>query len=438
MPPISAASVALDLGSSVITTVVGEHDERGRLHILGVGQAPSAGIEAGQITHVSRAAASIRQSLDQAEASSARQILSVGFAVSGAHLHSLNNRGAVTLPSHAEPIRDDDLSRAIDSGKAVTIDAASALLHAIPRFYVVDSERRSFDPRGQHGQCLDVSMHLVTASQSAIQNAAHCVQSAGVDVELIAAKPVVAAERTVRADEKEFGALVVGLDAGVTTLTAYEDGAIAHTSALPIGASHIVRDLSIGLHCSNEEAWQVMQRHGFAIPQLIPEDAPPIELRGFGSQPSNGAGEDHYADPVFIAEIIFARACEIIAMIQERVTEQQLQQAVTGGVVLSGVGALLQGIDLLFSKGLSAPARIGAVGDVFGLSDSLQRPDALGAVGMLEWMLDSGDAVQAARQSGRRRRLGRNGQQGSSDGSSFFSTLSTGVSTLARVFSPNT
>ena len=235
MPPMTTASVAIDLGSSVITTVVGERNDHGQLHILGVGQSPSAGIEAGQISHVSRAADAIRHSLDQAEASSARQILSVGVAVSGAHLQSMNNRGAVALPSFGEPIRDSDLIRAIDSGRAVTINTSSTLLHAIPRYYVVDSERRSFDPRGQHGQRLDVSMHLVTASQSAIQNAAHCVQNAGVDVELIAAKPVVAAERAVRSDEKEFGALVIGLDAGTTTLTAFEDGAISHTSAIQIG-----------------------------------------------------------------------------------------------------------------------------------------------------------------------------------------------------------
>ena len=425
MPPTSTASVAIDLGSSVITTVVGERREHGHLHILGVGQSPSVGVEAGQISHVSRAAAAIRASLDQAEASSGRQILSVGIAVSGAHLQSINNRGAVALTSFGEPIRDSDLIRAIDSGRAVTINTVSTLLHAIPRYYVVDSDRRSFDPRGQHGQRLDVSMHLVTASQSAIQNAAHCVQNAGVDVELIAAKPVVAAERAVRSDEKEFGALVVGLDAGTTSLTAFEDGAISHTSALPIGASHIARDLSIGLHCTNEEAAMVMQSHGHAVPQMIPPDAGEIELRGF-----NGvAGGPNHVSPEFVAEIIHARVCEMISMIAGRITEHQLQHAVAGGIVLTGAGAMLGGIDLLFSKALVAPARVGVVGEIHGLTDKLRNPDALGAVGMLDWMLDSGDAISA--NQARTLRL-----QSESAGS-VLASLASGVAGLARVFSPN-
>ena len=72
MPPMPTASVAIDLGSSVITTVVGERNQHGQLHVLGVGQSPSVGVEAGQISHVSRATSAIRQSLDQAEAASAR------------------------------------------------------------------------------------------------------------------------------------------------------------------------------------------------------------------------------------------------------------------------------------------------------------------------------------------------------------------------------
>ena len=425
MPPTSTASVAIDLGSSVITTVVGERRQHGHLHILGVGQSPSVGVDAGQISHVSRAASAIRASLDQAEATSGRQILSVGIAVSGAHLQSVNNRGAVALPSLGQPIRDADLIRAIDSGRAVTINTVSTLLHAIPRYYVVDSDRRSFDPRGQHGQRLDVSMHLVTASQSAIQNAAHCVQNAGVDVELIAAKPVVAAERAVRGEEKEFGALVVGLDAGTISLTAFADGAISHTSVLPIGTSHITRDLSIGLHCSNEEAGMLMQSHGQAIPQLVPQDAPEIELRGF----NEGASGSNRVAPAFVAEIIHARVCEMISMIAGRITEHQLQHAIAGGIILTGAGAMLGGIDLLFSKGLESPARVGVVGEIHGLTDRLRNPDALGAVGMLDWMLDSGDAMSANQARPLRRRTENTG--------SIFSSLATGIAGLARVFSPN-
>lgn len=415
--------VALDLGSSVTTVAIGERHDYGNLHILGLGQAPSAGVEHGQISHVARAAEAIRQALDQAEASAGREILSVGLAIAGAHLQSMNNRGAVAMPSSGDPIRDADLIRAIDSGRVVTINPADTLLHAIPRYYVVDSERRSFDPRGQHAQRLDVSMHLVTASLSAIQNAAHCLQIAGVDIELIAAKPVVAGERAVRGNEKEYGALVVGLGAGTTTLTAYEDGAISHTSCLPVGGGHITRDLSVGLHCTAEEAEVIKRAHGYAIPQLVPHDAAQIDLRGF-SPASDSVGS---VTPFYVSEIIQARLIEVISMIRNQVTEHQLQQALAGGIVLTGGGAILPDVDVLFSKALNTPARIAQVGDLYGLTDKLRHPDALSVVGMLDWMLESSNTVESNSGGGWRSRA--------SGGGSVFSSLASGVSNFARAFS---
>ena len=429
MTPTNTAAVAIDLGSSVITTVIGERREHGELHILGVGQAPSAGVEAGQISHVSRAAAAIRHSLDQAEASSGRQILSAGVAISGPHLQSINNRGAVALPPYGEPIRDHDLQRAIDSAKAVQIDPTHRMLHALPRFYVIDSELRSFDPRGQHGNRLDVSMHFVSGSNGAIKNAGNCIEEAGIEVELLAAKPVVASERAVSAEEKEYGALVIGLDAGTTTLTAYEDGAIAHTSTIAIGTAHIARDISVGLHCGGDEARRVMQTHGVAVPQLIAPDAPHIELQRFAQNAGseNGAALQP-ASPAFVADIIHARVCEVISRIQDRITDEQLHHAASIGIVLTGGGASLGGIDLLFSKAMQTSARIADVGELHGLTDKLRQPDALGAVGMLEWLIDQRDTVAITPGAARGPSL--------STGS-MIASLTSSIGSLAKVFSPN-
>ena len=172
----------------------------------------------------------------------------------------------------------------------------------------------------------------------------------------------------------------------------------------------------------------VMQSHGLAVPQMVAQDAREIDLRGFNGSSS---GPDRVS-PAFVAEIIHARVCEMISMIAGRITEHQLQHAVAGGVVLTGSGAMLGGIDLLFSKGLDAPARVGVVGEVYGLTDKLRNPDALGAVGMLDWMLDSGDAMRASNTNGARTLRQRTESTGS-----VFGSLASGVAGLAKVFSPN-
>lgn len=418
-PPTAIA--AIDLGSSVVTTVVGERNEHGYLHILGVGAAPSGGIEAGQINHVARAAQAIAASVDQAQRSAGREILSAGIAVTGAHIESLNNRGVAAIPALDTPIQDDDLRRAIDAGRAVTLDPSRTLLHAIPRFYVVDSQSRVLDPRGMHGQRLDVEIHLVTASHGSIQNAVHCVEQAGVGVELIASQAVVAAAHLVRPDEAEQGVVVVDLGAGTTDIVAYADGAIAHTSSLPIGGNHITRDLSIGLRCSPETAESAKRQHGQAIPDLIAPDSEPIQLRGFNDD------RNHTVSPVFLSEIVRDRVVELAALILDRLSEQQLHQSLAGGIILTGGGSQLLGIDMLFEALTRSAVRIAAPSGIYGLADRLGDGSSSAAVGLLDWMLDSADVTPRAASA----------QRPVGSPVPAVGAVARGLLNFARVFNPN-
>ena len=415
MPQHPQYQVALDLGSSVITTVVGGVDEYGGLHIYGVGRSPSAGIIAGEVTNVSRAAAAIRQSLDQAEAASGAQINQVGFSITGTHFESRNNRGAVAL-SIEDPINWEDMMRAEESGKAVTITPGSELIHAIPRHFVVDAERRCDDPRGQHGHRLDVDTHIVTGGSTAIRHAAACVANAGVKITLAAAKPVVGAVRAIRDEERRMGALVIGFDAGTTSVTAFEDGAISHTSVLKTGMLNVVSDLAKGLGCSADTATEIMSAHGFAHPLVAAEHEEAVALPSF-------SGGMKQVTRTEIAGYVYPRLNEMLTMVGQRVTEQQLHNAASGGIILTGGGAELRGVDQVIAKAFNVPVRIGGVGQLSGLSDQLDRPDAIGAVGMLAWLLDVSAQAHQPRRAAQR-----------SSESSLLAAASSAISSFSRVF----
>ena len=53
--------VAVDIGTSKITTVVGDIDELGDLHIIGFGESKSRGIDRGVITKPNDAIRSIKE-----------------------------------------------------------------------------------------------------------------------------------------------------------------------------------------------------------------------------------------------------------------------------------------------------------------------------------------------------------------------------------------
>lgn len=415
--PRNAPIAAIDLGSSTITTVVGETSEHGILQILGVGVAPSSGIDKGQIVHVANATRSISDSLGHAERSSGRRILSAGVAISGPHLESINNPGVVAVPDISVPIDDADMQRVIEAGQAIALEGNRAILHAVPRFYKVDGQDPVADPRGMHGQRLDVELHIVTAATGAIQNAVQCVSGANVDMEGIAVQPVVAASYLVRPEEAQDGVIVADLGAGTTDIAVYTEGSIAFTASLPIGGAMVTRDLMVGLHAPSEVAESAKLMYGHAIPDRAPNE--PAELPGFGHERRRPVSK------ALIAEIVHARAAEILKMVLGTVRAAQLPGRISSGVILAGGGAKLPGMAELFAEASGLPTRIAQPGQIYGLSDQVADASAASAVGLLLWMLDSGHAERSP------------ARQTRAPAAPGLGALVRGVRTLGRAFMPS-
>ena len=108
------------------------------------------------------ASESIRTSIEQAERSSGTKILSAHIGVTGPHLACTNNRGIVAIPDRERPISQDDVNRALDGSRIVSIPTNREIIHSVPRYFIVDGQEHVTDPVGMFGQRLDVETHIVT------------------------------------------------------------------------------------------------------------------------------------------------------------------------------------------------------------------------------------------------------------------------------------
>ena len=377
--PQRTAFAAIDVGSTKIATVVGDADDRGGLRVLGVGVSPSAGIDKGKVSNIGQAVEAIRAAVDKAERSSGTRILSAGVSLSGAHLASTNNRGIVAIPDATLPISPDDIQRVLDAARTISLKSNRELLHAVPRYFVVDGQDRVSDPEGMHGQRLDVEMHLVTAAVNATQNVIKCVEGAGVQVDALAAAPVVAAAAALQDDERLEGAVLVDLGGGTTDVAVYEEGAVVHTASLPVGGAHITRDLVVGLRCAFAVAEEIKTSHGHAQPHAV-DPAETVELTTFGQEATRETPRR------LLAEIMQARLEEIIAMIMVEVKRTGHVDTVSAGLVFSGGSAQTPGLCALAEELTGLPARVGAVEEISGLVDQVAGPGYVTTLGLLQWM----------------------------------------------------
>ncbi len=375
------AFAAIDLGSTKIATVVGDVSERGMLRVLGAGVVPSAGVEKGQISHIARATEAIRGSLDKAERASGTRVLSAAVGVSGAHLACLNNRGIVAVPSPDRPINADDMQRVIDTARTVSLKSNREVLHAIPRYYVVDGQDRVSDPEGMHGQRLDVEMHLVTGAVNALQNVTKCVEGAGVQVEALLAMPVATAAAVLRPEEMAEGAVLVDIGGGTTDVAVYLDGAIIHTASLPIGGAHVTRDMVVGLRCPFSVAEEIKIAHG-DVSIGGGADGAPVTVHAFGEE------RERQVEVWLLREIIAARVEEILALALGEVKRAGHAELISAGLVLSGGTASLPGITALAEALTGLPARVGTVEGTYGLTDQVSGPAYAGVLGLVRWLAE--------------------------------------------------
>ena len=265
------------------------------------------------VDNIREATEAIRASVEKAERASGTRILSAFVGLSGAHVQSMNNRGIVAVPDRTRPISPDDIARALEGAKIISVPANREILHVLPRYYVVDGQDSVTDPLGMYGQRLDVEAHIITVASSAIANITKVVEAAGVQVDELVLQPLASAEAVLDAEEKRQGVILADIGGGCTDISVFVEGSIQHTATLPVGGNHITRDLVVGMRCPYHSAESAKEMYGNALPSAVPADDT-IDIEAFGAERQRTYQRRH------VCEIIQARTEEILEMI---VTEVQ-------------------------------------------------------------------------------------------------------------------
>jgi len=174
--------VGLDVGTSKVAAIVGEARDDGSLDVIGVGLADSRGIRRGVVVNLEAAVESIKKALEEAELTAGIEIDAVHLGLSGAHMNGVNSRGVVAVAGKNREIMREDVRRALDAAKAVTLPAGREIIHVLPQDFVVDEQDGIGAPIGMTGSRLEVNVHIVNGATSSTQNLIACVNRAGVHV----------------------------------------------------------------------------------------------------------------------------------------------------------------------------------------------------------------------------------------------------------------
>lgn len=384
----AAVVAGIDVGSSKVCAVIGEAQREGRLHLIGVGVAPSKGIRRGVVVNIEQAVESIAAAVEKAERASGYKIVGALVTVSGGHVASQHNRGVVAV-SHADRIiREEDVQRALESARVISLPSDRQIIHVVPRAFVVDGQDGVFNPAGMVGYRLDVETHIVTGGTTAIQNLAQCLRRAGVEVEGIVFEPLATATVVLNEEEKEMGVALVDIGGGTTSIAAFTEGSVCHTNVLGLGGGHVTNDIAVGLRTPLGSAEELKLSHGHALPAAVAGEET-VRVATFG-----GDGEE--VSRRSLCEIMEARLEELFALVGADLGRAGLGGILPAGLVLTGGTADTPGIDELARAVCRLPVRIGRPRGVTGLGEIVRGPAYAAAVGLLRWGSQGGAGLSGA------------------------------------------
>jgi cell division protein FtsA len=375
---IEAVLVALDVGTSKVVALVGEVTREGAISIIGKGIVPANGLKKGVVNNIEQTVASIRQAVEGAERLSGLRLEAAFVGVGGSQIESLNSRGAVAVSGPHREVSREDVDRATEVARAVTIPSNREVLHVLPRDFSVDGQEGVKDPIGMSAVRLEVETHIVHGSATALQNLTKCVRQAGVRVDELVIASLASGEAVLSETERELGVAVADIGAGTTDLALYMEGSPFHTSVLALGGINVTNDVAIGLKTNLVAAEQLKLRFGTADPgSVLPDEEISLDLMG-----EEG---DRTALRLDVAEIIEARTREIFEKLGEQIAKGSHGNRLPAGLVLTGGGSLLAGTATLGREVLGMPVRVAMPAGIGGLTDGLLTPAYATSMGLLLW-----------------------------------------------------
>jgi cell division protein FtsA len=311
-------------------------------------------------------------------------------------VRAMTSTGIVAV--NGDEISRADVARANDVARAQPIPGDRELLHAIPQEYTVDKNHGIRDPIGMIGTRLETEMYLVTIGSSPAMNLRKSVERAGYRVKELVLEPLASALAVLTEDEKELGVALVEMGAGTTDIAIFHEGKIRHLATVSYGGSNVTSDLVQGIGVTQSDAERLKEKYGCAYePMVNPDDI--VELPSTVAQ-----GERHIPREV-LAHIIHQRIDEIFALIHAEIQRAGYANRLSGGIVVTGGAAAMQGITELATDVFGTGVRLGVpTENLGGLSDSVEAPRFSTVVGLALYGANR-MAIEGASAGGRRRAI---------------------------------
>ena len=376
--------VGLDIGTTKICVIVGRRTQHGKIEVLGIGKAESAGVTRGVVSNIQKTVQGIAQAVEIASGQSNVEIQVVNVGIAGQHIKSLQHRGILTRRELNNEIGKKDIDKLIDDMFKLVMPPGEEIIHVLPQEFTIDNEPGIKDPIGMAGVRLEANFHIISGQVTAVKNIIKCVNNAGLQTQDLILEPLASSESVLSDEEKEAGIALVDIGGGTTDIAIFHEGIIRHTAVIPFGGNSVTEDIREGCSVMRNQAELLKTRFGSALAEENKENEI-ICVPGLrGREPKEISVKN-------LAYVIQARMEEIIEHVYYEIKASGYEKKLIGGIVITGGGALLKHLSQAVEYVTGLDCRIGYPNEQLSkyedmpktIYDDLKSPMYATSVGLL-------------------------------------------------------
>lgn len=324
--------VGIDIGTSKVSTVVGEVNNFKQIEIICNTSCKCNGIARGQIVDDDAISIAISKTIREAEEIADFKINSAYITIPGKYTTIVQNSIVKDTKDRFDGISQKDVAAALTSIRDIEMPEDQVLIDIIPDKFILEDGKAVEDPVGNYCSYFTFMAQLILADKAYVKKITSICRKAGIDLDGIV--PVTLAERNLILDSNELNDNVMILDigGGNTEIGIFKGNTFVYNNTLPLGGDNITSDISYVLNISKEEADKLKRQYGLALKSFIDNDNNIILNTYNGGDTRNKTIKSSE-----LIEIIEARVEEIFSLVNKEITMQGLKNNINN-VILTGEG----------------------------------------------------------------------------------------------------
>jgi cell division protein FtsA len=365
-------AVGVDIGSSSVKVAVSLVDEEEKITIIGAAERPVLGMRKGNIVNPNAVAEAVDKALIDAQHMSGHYIESASVSINGSHVVGVMSNGVISITGHEVTV--DDLVRAEETARIVSLPANRTILDVLPQNYTLDSQVNVKNPLGMTGVRLEINAYITTALTPHVDTLIKTMGMANLQPNNIEIAGLAAAKLVLTERQREHGVALVDIGAATTNVVVFEEGDLIHAAVIPAGGNNITNDLAVYLPADMDVAEILKIKHSYANQGLRTKS----EIIHIKTEDEDLAFDSRKVDMV-----VEARVEALFGLVNDELKKVDRFAKLPGGVVLTGGTAKLTGIVEAAKTTLRLNTKVAHVPKFAGITDKVMNTKFITCLGLM-------------------------------------------------------